>query len=336
MPPSYTAKATFLPPGSASSGSSALLGQLGQLGALAEAGGGLGGLKDPSLVYIGILESRTVADELIHQFNLQAVYRTRTLRDTEKALAKHTRFIPGKDTFVAVTVEDHAAPRAADMANAYLRILASQNDRLAFTEVAQRRSFFERQLEKEKNLLADAEVDLTKTEQLTGLIHPNGQMEAQISSIAETQAAMASREIELASLSQGETSENPDVLRLRSEIAGLKDQLPRLENPNLKGNVGNPLPPTANLPALTLEYVRKQREVKYHEALYELLLRQFESAKLDESRSAPLVQVVDSAVVPDTKSWPPRMLFILGAAFVAGIAGAGWVILRAVWATQHP
>lgn len=272
-PPSYMARATFLPPPAPSSASSALMGQLGQLGALAGSSG-IGGLKDPSLVYVGILESRTVADELIQQFNLQQVYKTSKLSATEKALAKHTKFIPGKDTLVAVTVEDHDPQRAADMANAYLKLLAKQNDRLALTDASQRRSFFGHQLENEKDLLADAEVALTKTEQQTGLIQPTGQAQAQITSIAQTQAAIASRELELASLSQGATNENPEVIRLKSEIASLQDHLRRLTNSGGKGEPGNPMPPTGKVPELTLEFVRRQREVKYHEALYQMLLQQ--------------------------------------------------------------
>jgi len=330
IPASYTARATFLPPPAPSSASSALLGQLGQLGALAGTSG-TGALKDPSLVYVGILESRTVADELIQQFNLQQVYKTPKLSATEKALAEHTRFIPGKDTLVAVTVEDNDPQRAADMANAYLKVLAKQNDRLALTDAAQRRSFFERQLEHEKNLLADAEVDLTKTEQQTGLIQPTGQAQAQINSITQTQATISSLEIELASVSQGATNENPEVVRIKSEIASLQDHLRRLEESGGKGEPGNPMPPTGKVPELTLEFVRRQREVKYHEALYNMLLQQFESARLDESRSAPLVQIVDQAVVPDTKSWPPHAIFALLGAFLGAALGIAFVVLPSMW-----
>jgi len=329
-PPSYTARATFLPPSAPSSASSALMGQLGQLGALAGSSG-IGGLKDPSLIYVGILESRTVADELIQQFNLQQVYKTPKLSATEKALAKHTKFIPGKDTLVVVTVEDHDPQRAADIANAYLKVLAKQNDRLALTEASQRRSFFEQQLEHEKNLLADAEVDLTKTEQQTGLIHPTGQAQAQITSIAQTQATISNLELELASVSQGATNENPQVIRIKSEIASQQDHLRRLEGAGGKSEVGNPMPPTGKVPELTLEFVRRQREVKYHEALYQLLLQQFESARLDESRSAPLVQIVDQAVLPDTKSWPPRVIFVLLGAFLAAALGIAFVVLPSIW-----
>ncbi len=330
LPPSYTARATFLPPGSLVSGSSMMMGQLNQLSGVGGMASALGGFKDPNAIYIGILESRTVADEMIQQFHLQDVYRTRKLSATEKALAMHTKFIPGKDTLVTVSVEDHDPQRAAAMANAYLEALENENNRLSLTEAGERRAFFEQQLAKEKDLLANAEVDLAKTQQQTGLIQPASQAQAQIFSITQTQAAIATREIELASLRESATSENPDVIRLRSEIAGLNIQLKRLESSNTASQ-GNPLPPTAKDPELMLEYVRRDREVKYHEALYEALLRQFESARLDESRSAPFVQIVDRAVVPDTKSEPSRALLTLGFAFLGGGLSIVWVLMPTQW-----
>jgi tyrosine-protein kinase Etk/Wzc len=334
MKPTYTATATFLPPNSTSSNSSALLGQLGALSGGLGGGsalGALGGMKDPGAIYIGILGSRSVADDLIRQFDLQRIYKTKKMSSTEKALANHTKFVPGKDTLVKVNVEDHDPKRAADMANAYLAALSKQNDRLALTEAAQRRAFFERQLEAQKNQLADAEVELAKTEEQTGMIHPSGQAQLQMLTIAQTRAAISSREIELAAMSQGATDQNPQMVRLRSEIVGLKAQLAQQENSSTKGSPGDIEVPTSRVPALTLDYVRKEREVKYHEALYELLLRQFESAKLDESRSAPMMQVVDSAVLPDSKSGPPRTLLTLLSAMLGGLLVAAWILGRASW-----
>lgn len=330
--PTFTARATFLPPPQPTSGSAMLLGQLAALGGGGSSSMGalssMGGLKDPSLVYIGILESRTVADDLIHQFDLQKIYKAKKLSKAEKALAKHTNFIPGKDTLVTVTVEDHDPKRACAMANAYLAQLQQLNNRLALTDAAQRRVFFEQQLQDEKNHLADAEVDLARTQEQTGLIRPTGQAELQIVTIAQTRAAIASREIELSSLNRAATEENPEVIRLRSEIAGLQAQLSKLENSNQQSKPGNIQVPTARVPELTLLYVRKEREVKYHEALYEMLMRQLEAAKLDEGRSAPLIQIVDYAVVPDSRSWPPRTLLVIIAVVVGLIIGVIFALSR--------
>lgn len=330
IPPSYTARASFLPPSSLSSSSSMMMGQLSQLGSLSGTGSELGAIKDPTAIYIDILQSRTVADEMIQQFHLQDVYQTRKLSEAEKKLARRTKFIPGKDTEVTVSVEDRDPNRAAAMANAYLLALGKQNNRLAVAEAAERRTFFEHQLDKEKDLLAKAELDLATTEQQTGIIQPASQAQAQIASITQTQAAIASREIELAALSQGATSQKPEMVRVNSEIASLLDRLDRLEG-SKSGAHGNPLPSTARDPELMLDYVRRDREVQYHEALYELLLREYESARLDESRSALFVQVVDQAIAPDTKSGPSRALLILGSAFLAGLVAIGWVFGTPLW-----
>jgi tyrosine-protein kinase Etk/Wzc len=330
--PTYTATASFLPPNSTSSNSSsALLGQLGALSGGGSAGAlALGGMKDTSMIYVGILESRSVADDLITQFDLQKLYKTKKLSNTEKVLAGYTKILPGKDSFIKVSVIDTDPIRAAAIANAYLASLTKLNDRLALTEAAQRRVFFERQLEGQKNQLADAEVDLAKTEEQTGIIHPTGQAQLQLETIAQTRAAISSREIELAAMSQGATEQNPEVIRLRTEIAELKGQLAQLQNSSGKSGHGDVEVPTAKVPQLTLDYVRKEREVKYHEALYELVLRQYESAKLDESRSAPMVQIVDPAIVPDTKSGPPRVPLTLLAAFLGGLAVMVWILARAI------
>ncbi len=148
MRPYYTGEATFLPPNSMSSGSSGLMGQLGAIGM---AGSALGGLKDPAQIYVGILGSRSVADDLIKQFDLQKVYKTKKLSQTEKVLKAHTKILSGKDSIVVITVVDYDPKRAADIANGYLAALHKQNDRIALTEAGQKRLFFEQQLEKENN-----------------------------------------------------------------------------------------------------------------------------------------------------------------------------------------
>jgi tyrosine-protein kinase Etk/Wzc len=324
MKPMYTAEATFLPPQSApGSGVSQMLGQLGSLGSL---GALSGGLKSSGDVYVGILKSRTIADELIKRFDLQTVYKTKRISDTATRLKGRSTFVSGKDTLITISVEDHDANRATSLANGYLDALYEQNGRLALTEASQRRLFFEQQLEREKDSLADAEVELKKTEEQTGLISPGGQAQLGIDSIAQVRAEISGREIELGALKQGATDQNPAVVRLQTQIDGLQQQLQKLENGIVVRRPGNVLPTTAKVPELALEYVRKEREVKYHEVLFGLIAKQYESARLDEAREAPVLQVVDRAVVPDRKSGPPRTLIMLASCLLAALAGAVWII----------
>jgi tyrosine-protein kinase Etk/Wzc len=325
MKPTYTAEATFLPPQSApGSAITQLASQLGSLGAV---GALTGGVKSPGDVYVGILKSRTIAEALIKRFDLQKVYKTKRFSDTAQALKVRSMFAVGtKDTLITISVDDHDPKRAADLANGYLDALYQQNSRLALTEASQRRLFFEQQLVREKDALADAEVDLKKTEEQTGLISLSGQAQVEIDSIAQTRAQISSREIELGALKQAATGQNPEVIRLQTQIDGLEQQLQRLENGAEAQHNINVLPATAKVPALALEYVRKQREVKYRELLFELIAKQYESARLDESREAPVLQVVDRAVVPDKKSGIPRTLILLASCLLGALAGASWII----------
>ncbi len=74
-------------------------------------------------------------------------------------------------------------------------------------------SFLSNSWRRKRNSLADAEVALTETQQKSGLIQPGGQAQLQLETIAQTQAEISSREVQLAAMSQAATGQNPDVIR---------------------------------------------------------------------------------------------------------------------------
>lgn len=334
IPLKYTSKASFIPPGSGgNSAGAALAGQLSQLSSLAPSSM-LGAGKGSSELYVGILKSRSVASELVKRFDLVHVYKVKKESQAEKQLTDNSNFEVGvKDPIVTIAVVDVSPSRAQGIANAYLDVLRETNNRLALTEASQRRMFFGQQLAKEKDELANAEVDLKRTEEQTGLIAPAGQTASQIQASAQTRAAISVRQVELSALRQSATNQNPDVVRLQSEIADLQRQLAS-QHSGSEESLGNAIP-TSKVPAIELEYVRKSREVKYHETLFEMLARQYESARLDEARDAPLLQILDSASYPDSKSGPARMLITLDGMLFGLLAGCAWVLVRdRLFATQ--
>jgi uncharacterized protein involved in exopolysaccharide biosynthesis len=325
--PMYTAEAVFLPPQmSPGSGMAQLASQLGSLGSASSALAG--GAKGPGDVYLGILLSRTVADNVVRRFDLQSVYKTKLFSDAIKVLHARSTFAVGKNTLITIDVDDHDPKRAADIANGYLDALREQNGQLALTEASQRRLFFEQQLEKAKNALADAEVELKLTQERTGLISPGGQAQVEIETTAQLRAQITSYQVELAALRQGATDDNPQVIRLQSQISGLQQQLQKMQNDSEAHQLGNLQLPTAKVPGLALEYVRKQREVRYHEVLFDMIARQYETARLDESREAPVLQIVDRAIVPDRKSGPKRALLTIGGFVVGGFLAMIWVLVK--------
>jgi uncharacterized protein involved in exopolysaccharide biosynthesis len=323
--PTYTGKAVIMAPRQEQSSASALLGQFGGLTSVAGIGGSLG-LKNPNDLYIGLLKSNSVADSLIKRFDLMSLYRVKRLSQARKALISHSEFLSGKDSLISISVEDHDPHRAAAMANAYVEQLYDLNNRLAITEASQRRLFFDQQLAQEKDRLADAEVALKRTEETTGVIAPTGQTETIIRQIADLQAQITLREVQLDALRTSSTEENPDVVRLNTQLDSLHKQLRDLESGAGKHVPGDISITTANVPGIGLEYIRKQRDVKYHQLLFDLLARQYEAARIDEAKAAPVIQVVDSASVPDWKSGPRRLLWLLLGGFLGFVFGSAWIL----------
>ncbi len=329
LKPVFTAEAIIMPPQQAQSSATSLI--AGQLGALSSLGGGASsalGLKNPADLFIGILESRTIADHLIDEFHLMSVYKVKLRADARKTLKNATAAEAGKDGLIHIAVKDSDPVRAAGLANAYVEQLHAMNAKLAIGEAAQRRLFFDQQLDKEKVALAEAEEALRKTEERTGVIQLTGQAEMTIASIANLQAEIQSREVELGVTRTFATDHNPDITRLQQEITSLKAQLATLENSQQKMAPGDVQVPSGRVPEVGLEYLRKARDVKYHEALFELLAKQREAATLDEAKSAPLIQIVDPAVVPERKSGPPRLLIVIGFGFVGFVAGCVRVLVK--------
>jgi tyrosine-protein kinase Etk/Wzc len=313
-PPSYVAQAVILPPQQGQSSMAALAS--GAMGGMASSMGSQLGLKNPADLYIGILKSRTIADDIIDEFHLQSVYEKKFLSSARKKLKSRATFVSSKEMLITISVEDRDPARATAMANAFVASLYKQNSRLALTGAAQKRLFFDQQLAVEKDALAKAEIDLKATQQSTGLVVPTGQAEVLIRSGALLRAEIASHEVQLQAMRGYATDENPQMKTLKTEISALQGQLAQVE---ASGSPGSKMEMSGSrLPQATLEYIRKLREVKYHETLFELIAKQYEVARIDEAKEAPLIQVVDRAVVPDKPDGPGRVLLLLGAV-VAGL-----------------
>jgi hypothetical protein len=83
--------------------------------------------------------------------------------------------------------------------------------------------------------------------------------------------------------------------------------------------------PTGRMPSVGTEYIRKMRDFKFHETLYELLLKQYEAAKLDEAKDAAIIQVVYKAEPPERRIKPKRRQMVM----IAGVVGFFFSIFAA-------
>lgn len=312
MTPIYTGTARILPPQQSQSAAAALLGSLGAAAGIA---GATLGIKNPNDLYVGMIRSRTVADRLIERFALRAAYDADTADDARKALDKRTFVNAGKDGIIVIEVEDEDPKKAAAMANAYVEEIDRLNDTLAITEASQRRLFYEKQLKAAKDGLAGAEVELRKTQERTGLIKLDEQGKAIIEAVARLRAEIAAREVQAGAMRTFATERNPDYVRLQQELAGMRAELAKLEKASSAG--GDVLVPTGKVPEAGLEYLRRLRDVKYYETVFELIAKQYELARLDEARDVSIIQVLDKAVPAERRTRPKRALITLLSGAVA-------------------
>ncbi|MFL5359712.1 MAG: Wzz/FepE/Etk N-terminal domain-containing protein [Myxococcales bacterium] len=314
LPQTFTAVTRILPPQQAQSSAAMML---SQLGGIAAAAGSTLGLKNPNDLYVGMLKSDAVADALIERFRLKEVYREKLQVDVRKALAQNSRFALDKSGIMEIEVDAREAGLAADLANAYVEQLHHLTSTLAVTEAAQRRVFFEHQLLESKEKLADAELKLRQGIETGGLVSVDAQSRATVETVARLRAQISAKEIQINGLRAYATASNPDVKRLEMELSSMRQELSRLESG--KGARGAPEPAGAGAKEATtgVDNIRLVREVKYREVMFELLAKQYEMARVDESKEAPIVQVMDRATPPERRSWPKRTLIVVTAAAAA-------------------
>lgn len=330
LPNRYTATVKILPPQQTQSSAAALLTSLSGsgIGSLASAAGKDLGIKNPNDLYVGMLKTRPIADALIQRFDLQTEYKSKDMTAARAELADQTSIVSGKEGFITVSVVDKQKKRAAEIANGYIQELRNMTQRLALTEASQQRLFYEQQLKQAKDELANAEIDLKLAQQKSGVIQLDAQAKSIIEEIGQARALIAAKRVEVQSLRSFATDGNPDVQLAQHELSAMQAELSRLEKQS--GAPDSYEVALKDVPAAGVEYVRKMRELKYRETLYELLAKQYEMARLDEAKTAAVIQVVEPATEPDRKSSPQRTLFVLLSA-MAGCFVACLLVLAQTW-----
>ncbi len=311
--PTFTASTTFMPPQQQASGAASLLQSLGSLGGLA---GAASGLKNPVDQYVAFLKSRSVQDALIDRFDLTQRYEQKYRQNTAKALDAIARVKSGKDGLISVEVDDRDPQFAATLANAHVEELGKLLSRLAVTEAQQRRLFFEKQLSATKDKLVKAEQALRSTGVSASVLKSSPA--AAVEGVAKLKAAIAAQEIKLASM-RGYLAESAfEFKQAQSELAAMRAQMSKLES-------GESAPLAIDAGG---DYITKYREFKYFETLFELFSKQYEIARVDESREGAVIQVVDVATPPELKSKPQKALIAVLAAVATGFVLLLFVFIR--------
>jgi len=312
MPNIYTATTLILATEEDKGSMSAMMAQLGGLAGIA-GGVGLGGPTKTDL-YVSMLKSETVKDPIIDRFKLLDVYKKKYRVDVYKALNTKATISAGKkDGIITISVSDKDPKRAADIANGYVDELGRVTARLSMSGAGKSRLFLEERLATAKADLARAGDELKFFQIRNKMVNVTEQAKASIEGVAKLRAQLAVQEIQLAALQRQFTDTSQEVKRARASVENVKGQISRLE-----GNSGNgSVPSVGSVPQLGQDYLRLMREVKIHETMVELLTKQYEMARLSESKDISPFQVLQKAKVPERKSKPVRSKIVISATCMA-------------------
>jgi uncharacterized protein involved in exopolysaccharide biosynthesis len=313
LTPVYTARTSFLPPQQQQSGIASALTSLSGLAGLA---GVAAGIKSPADQYVALMQSVTAEDRLVDQFDLMKVYEAKYRFEARRSLEQKTRIAIGKkDGLISVEVDDESPQRAAAMANAYVEELRRLTSVLAVSEAQQRRLFFDKELKDARDQLNKAQQALQASGFNVGALR--AEPRAAADGYARLKAEITAAEVRVQVLRRTLADSAPEVQRQLAELGALREQLARLERA-ADADVGP-------------DYLTKYREFKYRETLFELFARQYEIARVDESREGALVQVVDAAAVPEYKSKPKRAFIAIVATVLSLLTIGMFILVRHAW-----
>jgi capsule polysaccharide export protein KpsE/RkpR len=295
--------------------------------------GGLFPTSNTKDVFVGILKSRSMQDDLIKKFDLVKVYgleeEVARMKQTRKRLESMTDISLSKEGVISVTVSAYDPKMAADMANFYVENLDRLNSRINVTDAGRSRRFLEERVTEAQKMLQAAEERLKNYQSQNKVVVMEGQARAAIEGMAELEGKIAAAEVQLKAMQTFAAPSNPDVALLRESIGEMRRQLRNLEygrsddkSRKIVGATASDFSvPLGSIPGTGLEILRLIRETKIQETVYTLLTQQLEQAKIAEAKDTPVVKMLDQAVAPEVPARPRLVLNVALAGVFALFVG---------------
>jgi uncharacterized protein involved in exopolysaccharide biosynthesis len=353
IPVRYTSTTELMPPDQVGAGLATALTALSSKAGgsdIGTLGTELLGLRTTSDLFIGVLRSRTVQDDVVNKFDLRKLYGERRIEDARKKLGSRTDVTSDrKSGIVTIKVTDGSPQRAAAMAREYVDQLNQVVVTLNTSSAHKERVFLENRLQQVQQDLENAEKEFSQFASKNTALDVKEQGRAMIGAVAELEGQLIAAQTQLEGLRQIYTDENVRVRALQARIAEYRRQLQKLSGngASVAGNASASdesqsgqngsdqnqqlYPSIRELPILGVPWADLYRRTRVEEVVFETLTKQYEIAKVEEAREVPSVKVLDIADVPEKKSFPPRMLLTLLGTLLVVAATCAWILARERW-----
>lgn len=338
IPPRYQSVTRLMPPdGQSGTGLGLLAAMAGRsdVGGLAGLAGDLLGVKSSGELFVGILGSQTVQDRLIEDYQLKKVYHDSKIEDARKDLAQHTDVSEDrKSGIISIAVTDHDPKRAAAMAQSYVGELNRLVAQVSTSSARRERIFLEERLQNVKTDLDTAAKNFSEFASKNTAIDIPAQGKAMVEAAATLQGELIAAQAEVSGLQQIYTNNNMRVRAAEARINELQKKLNEIGGTGSQDALksDNSLYPSIRkLPLLGVTYADLYRQTKIQETVYELLTQQYELAKVQEAKEIPTVRVLDPAIVPTKKSFPPRTVVVTLGTMLGITIAMTWILGKTRW-----
>ena len=263
-----------------------------------------------------ILTSRTVLSRLINRFNLtKEAEKGDSEDDIMQSLANriHTD-IDNKSSITSITVIDSSPNRAADMANALVPLLEESIQEINQNQSSNSKQFLKKQLLEAKEALIVAEEQMRRFQESTGVLEASKQTTVLIDQIASLRREIIENDVQLSVMKTYSTQSNPDLQQIEETIKGLKKALNSIEK---KESVNESTLPLSEFPSIGTDYIRKLRDLKFAETVYEVIAKQYETAKMTEAIDQQSIIVLQKAFPSKFRFKPSRRKIVMYATVIA-------------------
>ncbi|MEC9274392.1 MAG: GNVR domain-containing protein [Candidatus Neomarinimicrobiota bacterium] len=294
--------------------------------------------------FIAILQSRTVKEYMVNKFNLIDRYKQRDIEYAIEAFEEKIELEVTEEGTLEITIIDKDPFIAKEMVNEVLFMLDQINQSIGMEAGKYNREFLENRININKKDLEKAELALKTFQEKTGIIDlvaqlsSTMQMSAQAyNSIFEAYTALYAKKIEteteLAVAKTTLSNNNPTIMQLEKLLNEQTIQLDQLMirlDEKLQYLLSNISPAQIDtipniefsvsfntLPSLGLENARLIRDVELQSTIQEILIPQFEQAKLEETKNIPTLQIIDKPKVALNKTKPKRSLIVIGSTIMS-------------------
>lgn len=287
--------------------------------------------KTDANVIIALCKTDQLKNLIANKFNLMKANKLKNMEQARAMVSSMTRFTPDLQSgFLEIYIDSPSPVLAADIANYYHIAIGEIISKIAYDRTVQKQQFFLQQLDKTRENLHQAQINLKNFAIKNGI--SSGQQMSIVANLAtQLQAQLVVAKSQLQAMALYATPDNPDYKNLQATVNSLDKQVNDVNGQGGVGSTTSQLPIPSHLaPELASEYDNLQRDVMLNEEILKVLFRAYENSKIEGySQMIPTsLEVVDPAIMPEHPSKPKKIKIILAALLLGITLSSLYYIIR--------